>query len=208
MNIRNQIRTDDHLFESRSRRPEVSRPLQSGRLEFVGGTLVPPSKRFVWTFLLLHAGSLCIGCGSKATVESFHPEDLTAQQALEKALTAWKNGQEQPGLVAGTSAPEIRVADERWLKGAKLKSFEIGEPLDEDGPAKFPVKLTLDGAAAPEEETYMVVGKDPLGSATRSQRRSQLPACRLCVCPFFHIESRKHERTKTRNRTEIVGGKV
>ena len=139
------------------------------RPSFVGGTLVPPSNRLVWTFLLFAAGCLCLGCGSKATVESFHPEDMTAKEALEKALTAWKNGQEQPGLIAGTSKPEIRVADEHWLQGAKLKSFEIGEPLDEDGPARFPVKLTFEGASAPAEETYMIVGKDPLWVMSKAE---------------------------------------
>ena len=118
--------------------------------------------------LLLAASVLWAGCGNRNTVESFIPEELTSREAVEKALTAWKSGQSDPGTLAG-GKPQIRVADERWLKGDKLLSFEIGEPLDEDGPAQFPVKLTLEGAAEPLAETYVVVGKDPLWVWTKSE---------------------------------------
>ncbi|HEY3967533.1 MAG TPA: hypothetical protein VGM05_23435 [Planctomycetaceae bacterium] len=123
------------------------------------------SKGLTWTVLMLVAGGLCFGCGSPATVESYHPEEMTAKDALEKALTAWQNGEAQ--LIPGE--PKIHVADERWVKGAKLKSFEIGEVLDEDGPAKFPVKLTFEGAAEPENETYMIIGKDPLWIMSKAE---------------------------------------
>jgi hypothetical protein len=125
-------------------------------------------KRVVWSTFILAAGGLIAGCGNNATVDSFIPEDITAKEALEKALTAWQNGQEKPGSLPGGKT-EIRVADERWSHGAKLKNFEIGEPLEEDGPARFPVKLTLEGAAAPEEEIYIVVGKNPLWVWTKAE---------------------------------------
>jgi hypothetical protein len=124
-------------------------------------------KQIAWSVLIVASGGLLAGCGSSPTVESYHPQDITAQEALEKALTAWQNSQEPGSLTGG--APKIRVADERWLKGAKLQKFEIGEPLDEDGPAKFPVKLTFDGASVPEEEVYVVVGKDPLWVMTKAE---------------------------------------
>ncbi|MBI3865553.1 MAG: hypothetical protein HY290_27080 [Planctomycetia bacterium] len=131
--------------------------------------LVNKTRRLALILCLLAAGSLLGGCGGgTSTVESFHPEDVSAKDALHKALTAWQNGQEKPGTVPG-SKPEIRVADGRWLNGAKLKSFEIGEPLDKDGAVQFPVKLTLEGASAPEEETYVVVGKDPLWVWTKAE---------------------------------------
>jgi hypothetical protein len=123
----------------------------------------------IWGIMLLSAaGVLCAGCGSGNTVESFVPEELTSRQAIEKALTAWKSGQADPGTLAG-GKPKIQVADERWLQGAKLLNFEIGEPLDEDGPSQFPVKLTLEGASDPITETYVVVGKDPLWVYTKSE---------------------------------------
>src|SRR5262245_16358118 len=111
------------------------------------------TSRLASVLFLFAAGLLC-GCGGPSTVESFHTKDDSAKDALQKALTAWQNGQEKPGPVPG-SKPEIRVADGRWLNGAKLKSFEIGAPLDQGGVAHFPVKLTLEGASTPEEETYI-----------------------------------------------------
>ena len=108
------------------------------------------------------------GCGGGNTAESYHPEDLTAQQALEKALTAWKNGEAKPDSLAAAK-PGIRVTDERWVNGTKLKDFKIGEPLDVDGPPQFPVTLTFDGASEPEKETYVVFGKDPLWVWTKAE---------------------------------------
>ena len=123
----------------------------------------------IWgTLLLLAASALCAGCGSNNTVESFIPEELTSREALEKALTAWKSGQSDPGTLAG-GKPKIQVADQRWLQGDKLLNFEIGEPLDEEGPPQFTVKLTLEGASEPITETYVVVGKDPLWVYTKSE---------------------------------------
>ncbi len=124
------------------------------------------SRGLAWTMLMFLAGGLCLGCGSQATVESYYPEEMTAKEALEKALTAWQNGEAQQ-LIPGK--PRIQVADERWVKGVKLKSFEIGEVLDEDGPAKIPVKLTFEGKAEPEDETYTIMGKDPLWITSKAE---------------------------------------
>ena len=130
-------------------------------------TLKTPRKTTA-LFVMLLGCLIGAGCGAKNTTESYHPEDLTAREALEKALTAWQKGESDPGALAG-GKPQIKVADERWLKGDKLQSFEIGEPLDEDGPAQFPVKLTLQGSSAPEDEIYVVIGKDPLWVWTKSE---------------------------------------
>ena len=104
--------------------------------------------------------TLLAGCSSQATVESFHPDQDLARGALETALTTWQNGQEKPGLIE-TTEPAVQVTDPAWEAGSKLKSFEI-TVLPGDTPRKFSVKLSLEGAAAPEEITYVVVGKDPL----------------------------------------------
>ena len=80
---------------------------------------------------------------------------------MTTALTAWQNGQAEPGPIEGAT-PAVEASDSTWKSGAKLKSFEIAEGLAGDSPRKFLVKLTLEGAAAPKEVTYVVVGKDPL----------------------------------------------
>jgi hypothetical protein len=126
--------------------------------------------RSQWTWVValgVFAGWLA-GCGNRNSIESYTPPEISARDALEKALTAWQNGQEKPGVVVGSN-PEIRIADERWQMGAKLKSFEIGDSLEDEEDVKFPVKLTLEGAAAPEEEVYVVVGKNPLWVWTKAE---------------------------------------
>jgi hypothetical protein len=55
--------------------------------------------------LALHAG-----CGSQTSVQSFTPHEDLALEALTEALTAWKNGQAEPGEVAGTD-PAVQVND-------------------------------------------------------------------------------------------------
>jgi hypothetical protein len=100
------------------------------------------------------------GCSGQSTVESFHPAQDRAREALETALTAWQNGQEKPGRIE-TAEPAVQVTDAAWDAGSKLKSFEISD-LPGDSPRKFSVKLSLEGAATPQEITYVVVGKDPL----------------------------------------------
>ncbi len=105
--------------------------------------------------------SLLAGCGDKTSVESFNPEEDAAREALTTALTAWQNGQAEPGDIKGAE-PAVQANDSTWKSGAKLKSFEIAEELSSDLPRKFLVKLTLDGVAAPKEVTYVVYGKVPL----------------------------------------------
>ncbi|HEY2251719.1 MAG TPA: hypothetical protein VGH74_11685 [Planctomycetaceae bacterium] len=105
--------------------------------------------------------SLLAGCSGNTSVESFHPNEDIAFEALTDALTAWQNGQAEPGEIKDTQ-PIVQVSDSTWRSGAKLKSFEIAEELAGDSPSRFLVKLTLDGAAAPKEVKYVVVGKGPL----------------------------------------------
>lgn len=118
--------------------------------------------------VLLALVALIAGCSGQSTVESFHPSDGPAEDALNAALTAWQGGQAKPGLIE-TSKARVQIDDEVWESGAKLKSFEIVEVLAGDGPPKFSVKLTLEGAAAPQDAIYVVVGKDPLMVMTEKQ---------------------------------------
>jgi hypothetical protein len=101
------------------------------------------------------------GCGGNATVESFHPKQDLARGALDAALTAWKNGLEKPGLIE-SEEPAVQLVDPAWAAGTKLTTYEVVAELPGKAPPAFTVKLTLEGAAAPEETTYFVVGKDPL----------------------------------------------
>jgi hypothetical protein len=59
--------------------------------------------------------------------------------------------------------------DPAWASGAKLAKFEIVQDFPGESPRKFSVKLTLDGAAAPQDATYYVVGKNPLQVMNKSE---------------------------------------
>jgi hypothetical protein len=103
---------------------------------------------------------LC-GCGGANRSElDILPGADKARAALEKALTAWKNG-EKCGKVLGDSQ-SIEVVDKVWKSGGKLAAFEILRAEDKPGPRWFTVKLTLVGSAKPQEVGYAVLGLDSL----------------------------------------------
>ena len=112
-------------------------------------------------FALLASALLLAGCSGGSSPESFHPKGDAAREALSAALTAWQNGETKDELRESTD-PAVEVAEPAWVDGTKLKSFEIVEDLTDDMPRKFSVNITLEGAAAPENVTYVVVGKDLL----------------------------------------------
>lgn len=116
------------------------------------------SPRRLWAAMVL----VLAGCGGGTSEKSYHPPVASARDALTVALNAWKEGQSQPGKIEATN-PAVQVADAAWSAGKKLKNFEIlKDEQIPDGPQKFTVTLTLDGAPQPQEVVYVIVGKDPL----------------------------------------------
>jgi hypothetical protein len=112
-------------------------------------------------FLPLALFAILAGCGGRTTVESFHPHEDLAREALDAALTAWTNGLEKPGLIE-SDEPAVQLVDPAWAAGTKLTSYEVVAELPGKTPPAFTVKLTLEGASSAEEATFFVVGKDPL----------------------------------------------
>jgi hypothetical protein len=103
---------------------------------------------------------LIAGCGNSE--KSFHPPAEPARSALSVALKAWQDGQAKPGLIE-SHTPPIQVSDPAWIEGQKLTSFEIvSEEIPTEGPAKFTVKLTVEGVADVQSIVYVVYGKSPL----------------------------------------------
>jgi hypothetical protein len=98
------------------------------------------------------------GCGTGGGAAA--PSADLARQALEKSLTAWKEGK-QPGMIEGTN-PSVQAVDSKWLNGQKLSSFEIVKEEPAETERRFAVKLTHGAAGAPEEVNYMVVGNGPI----------------------------------------------
>lgn len=113
---------------------------------------------------LVAVGILCFvtasspGCGGKS-VASYKPSALKARQAIEAALSTWKDGAKH-GPITGVS-PNLNVFDARWQSGAQLERFEILEEVKDQEHPRFKVKLKL--VNKPEETNeYLVVGIDPL----------------------------------------------
>ncbi len=96
--------------------------------------------------------------------KAFNPKGDAAREALttkgahglaERSGRAGRDQRRRTGRAGQRQHLEERLP--------KLKEFsKLPTELPSDGPRKFKVKLTLDGAAAPKEVTYYVVGKDPL----------------------------------------------
>lgn len=113
---------------------------------------------------IVAVGILCIvtasspGCDGKS-VASYKPSAVKARQAIEAALSTWKDGAKHGPITA--VSPNLNVFDARWQSGAQLERFEILEEVKDQEHPRFKVKLKL--VNKPEETNeYLVVGIDPL----------------------------------------------
>jgi limonene-1,2-epoxide hydrolase len=121
----------------------------------------PPSQlrlRRALPFLLLVCAN---GSGCGGGKQSYVPSEAVARQALETALTAWKNGQ-PVGAIEGGPAP-IQVLDSDWYKRQKLDGFEIvGDETAADGKRWFSVRLDFPKPRGARTVRYLVTGKSAL----------------------------------------------
>ncbi|HVC97153.1 MAG TPA: hypothetical protein VND64_25970 [Pirellulales bacterium] len=94
-------------------------------------------------------------------MKDFIPPDDVARKALTTVLDAWKSG--KPFGQIDATAPKIDARDSNWQAGKKLTAYEIVGPTPGDDQTKrFTVKITLDGASAPQDAVYIIAGKDPI----------------------------------------------
>ncbi len=107
----------------------------------------------------LLAFALC-GCSRADRAElDILPNGDKARDALDRALTAWKNGDKMGNVNTGSYS--IQVADKVWMTGKKLAAFEIVGTEDKPGPRWFRVRLTVAGAQ-PQQVRYAVFGMEPM----------------------------------------------
>jgi len=99
------------------------------------------------------------GCSRLRNELDILPNTDKARAALDKALSAWKDGQ-KVGTIQGDSQ-KIEVLERVWQSGKKLSAYEIVKAEDKPGPRWFTVKLTLQGSQ-PQQVSYAVLGIDPL----------------------------------------------
>jgi hypothetical protein len=116
----------------------------------------------VWNYcgISLIAFVLSLSGCSGGGHERFVPPIESAEEALETVLRAWKEG--QPYKAIDDVEPTVQPVESRWQHGQKLQDYEILKQLDVKDSKQFQVRIKLEGAAAAEETTYVVLGKDPL----------------------------------------------
>jgi hypothetical protein len=121
---------------------------------------------------MLLALGLLAGCGDSNGGLSKEDHDR-AKESVEKALTAWKNG-EPPTKWRAKDAP-VRFVDDAWRKGQSLTEFEIVDVrANADRYPEVIVKLTIqtaNGQKTESEALYNVnltqanqvsIGRDPM----------------------------------------------
>lgn len=118
----------------------------------------PPAAARICFLILPLVLAVNVGCGRS---NRYVPSASSGRQALEAALTAWKNG--RPVGRIETASPPVQAVDSGWGKKQKLVSYEILEEVPrEDGRRCFKTRLYLQDPSATQEVHYLVVGKSPL----------------------------------------------
>jgi hypothetical protein len=109
--------------------------------------------------ILLASTVLFAGCMRRD--QRFIPPEETAQSTLNKALTAWQNGNRPPSVVQ-ESAPVIRLVDTHQKPGQKLAAFNVLGPTTGDAHRCYAVRLTFDNPREEVRARFVVMGLDPL----------------------------------------------
>jgi len=118
------------------------------------------SRSFVAVLVGVVLLAACAGCSGR-NFDKYVPTEDRARQALEAALSAWRDGK-KPGRVADAPMP-VQAVDSHWLAGQKISQYEILNEEPNEGPRVFAVRLTLQKPAGKQVAVrYFVVGKEPL----------------------------------------------
>jgi hypothetical protein len=101
------------------------------------------------------------GCGS-SDENAYLPDEEAGRQALETALSAWRDGKPM-SLIQVPDSAAVQPQDSDWKSGKKLSSFSIVKEIPTtEGAKQFSVQLQFQGQPAAVETVYYVVGRDPL----------------------------------------------
>jgi hypothetical protein len=102
----------------------------------------------------------CAGCGKDTSFERYTPSEARARQALEAALTTWKQG-ESPGHIE-LSPGAVELVDTGRQPGQRLRDFTILGEVPGDASRCFAVRLQLDDPPEEKRMRFVVVGLDPV----------------------------------------------
>ncbi len=106
---------------------------------------------------------MMIWAGCDSTAIPTPPSDDAAKQTLDRALSAWKQGETIEGVKKGS--PSIEVRDPIWMNGAKLTNYEVkGQGRPSGAQLAYRVKLSLTDASGKKSEQTVTyeVGTDPI----------------------------------------------
>jgi hypothetical protein len=99
------------------------------------------------------------GSGEAAT-PAFVPSWEEAQQALESALSTWRDAPSP--LPASFGIRAVQYVDKRRKPDQRLLSFQVLGQTDIENIRQFTVRLTLEGEDSPQLVKYNIVGRDPV----------------------------------------------
>jgi hypothetical protein len=99
------------------------------------------------------------GSGEAAT-PAFVPSWEEARQALESALSTWRDAPSP--LPASFGIRAVQYVDKRRKPDQRLLSFQVLGQTDIENIRQFTVRLTLEGEDSPQLVKYNIVGRDPV----------------------------------------------
>jgi hypothetical protein len=116
----------------------------------------------VLTFWAMAAISMsgCDGWNNPPAPPGYLPGWAEARQALESALSAWRDAPSP--LPASFDSPAVKFLDKQRLPDQRLESFAILGQSDVENVRQFTVRLRLDRAESPELVRYNVLGRNPV----------------------------------------------
>jgi hypothetical protein len=120
-------------------------------------------RRRMSSLLCLIASLLLVaaGCGDDRSAARFVPPSQTARQALESALSSWKEGR-PAGKVAGTANPQVILVNNCRQPEQTLERFTILGETAGEGPRCFAVRVKLQNPMEDQRLRFVVFGVDPI----------------------------------------------
>jgi hypothetical protein len=85
-----------------------------------------------------------------------------ARQALQSALSAWRDAPRSAPLPPTFAIPSVQFIDKRRRSDQRLLSFEILSQTDIENARQFTVRLTVEGEERPQLVKYNIVGRQPV----------------------------------------------
>jgi hypothetical protein len=109
---------------------------------------------------LFATGAGCERAGSEPPTPAFVPSWAEARQALESALSTWRDAPSP--LPESFDIRGVQFVHRRRKPDQRLLSFQILGKTEVKNARHFTVRLNLEGEESPELVKYHIVGRDPV----------------------------------------------